>query len=56
MDLKVFPDAMMQLDGDISGMIHYDVRHVWEVHRLAIEMLTSNTEKYLGPDKYLINL
>lgn len=56
MDLKVFPDPMMQFDGDIPGMVHYDVRHVGEMHRLAIEVLTSNTEKHLGPDKYLINL
>lgn len=53
MDLHVLADAVVQLDGDVAGVLHDRVRHVREVHGLAVEVLAADAEEHLGVHKYL---
>lgn len=53
MHLHIATDAVVQLDRDISSMLHDCVRHVRKVHWLSVVMLTADGEKYLGVYEYL---
>lgn len=53
MNLDVATDTMVQLDGDISGVLHDRVGHVGKLYRLTGKVLSADAEEYLRVHEYL---
>lgn len=42
---QIFAHTMMQLNRNISGMIHYGIWHIWELYGLAREVASTNAKE-----------